>query len=297
MQKVLFIINPIAGTGNKERIIKLFDLTLNRDQFDFSIVHTEAAGHARLLAKEAAENGTDIIFAVGGDGTVNEVASSLIHTETALGVIPCGSGNGFARHLKISMVPLRALTLLHNGTFETIDCGLINGTPFFTTCGVGFDAFISMEFSSDNRRGPLVYLEKILTGWTNYEPEEYELQTEHSWMREKAMLITCGNASQWGNEAHITPHASMQDGVIDVTIIEPFSPIEVGPMALQLLNKKITNNRRIKSFKCDRLTIRRKKDGVVHYDGDPSIMDKTLSIECVHSALRVLVPIQAQNKI
>lgn len=159
----------------------------------------------------------------GGDGTINEIARSLVHTDTALGIIPCGSGNGLARHLHIPMEPKKALEVLNEGCLDTIDYGKINGTDFFCTCGVGFDAFVSLKFAHAGKRGLLTYLEKTLQESLKYQPETYELETENGVSKYKAFLIACGNASQYGNNAYIAPQATLTDGLLDVTILEPFT--------------------------------------------------------------------------
>lgn len=154
--------------------------------YTWEIVYTKRAGHAIEIAADAADKNTDIVVAVGGDGTINEIARSLVHTNTALGIIPCGSGNGLARHLQISMDPRKALEILNDGIIDIIDYGKINGTDFFCTCGVGFDAFVSLKFANAGKRGLLTYLEKTLQESLKYQPETYELETEDGTSKYKA---------------------------------------------------------------------------------------------------------------
>ena len=154
-KKIIFIVNPISGTQSKELVLSLLDEKIDKDKYTWEIVYTERAGHAIEIAADAADSHTDIVVAVGGDGTINEIARSLVHTNTALGIIPCGSGNGLARHLQISMDPRKALEILNDGLVDIIDYGKINGTDFFCTCGVGFDAFVSLKFANAGKRGLL----------------------------------------------------------------------------------------------------------------------------------------------
>ena len=239
---------------------------------------------------KAAEEKADIVVAIGGDGTINEIARSLVHTDTALGIIPCGSGNGLARHLHIPMEPKKALEVLNEGCLDTIDYGKINGTDFFCTCGVGFDAFVSLKFAHAGKRGLLTYLEKTLQESLKYQPETYELETENGVSKYKAFLIACGNASQYGNNAYIAPQATLTDGLLDVTILEPFTVLDVPSLAFQLFNKTIDQNSRIKTFRCKKLCIRRAVPGVVHFDGDPMETEADVNIELIKSGLRVVVP-------
>lgn len=290
MKKITFIVNPISGTQGKDLILSLLKDKIDKDKYSWNVKYTERAGHAIEIAAQAAREKVDIVVAIGGDGTINEIGRSLVHTETALGIIPCGSGNGLARHLRIPMEPKKALEIINKGTEEIIDYGKINGLDFFCTCGVGFDAFVSLKFAEAGRRGPLTYLEKTLQESLTYEPETYELETEDSTYKYEAFLIACGNASQYGNNAYIAPQATLNDGLLDVTILEPFTVLDVPTLAFQLFNKTIDQNSRIKTFRCKKLKIRRENPGVVHFDGDPMQADKVVEIEIIQRGLRVIVP-------
>ena len=150
---ILAIINPVSGIGNKNKIPRLIDTVVDQDTNDVSIVMSEYAGHAREIAAMAVNQGMDVVVAIGGDGTINEVGSALCGTPTALAIVPCGSGNGLARHLRISMNASRALQVLNNGVVSRFDFCTVNGRPFFCTCGMGFDATVSYKFSNEGTRG------------------------------------------------------------------------------------------------------------------------------------------------
>ena len=269
MKKLIFIVNPISGTQSKELILNLLDEKIDKEKYTWDVVYTKRAGHAIEIAAQAAEMKTDVVVAIGGDGTINEIGRSLVHTETALGIIPCGSGNGLARHLHIPMEPKKALEIINDGICDIIDYGKINGTDFFCTCGVGFDAFVSLKFANAGKRG---------------------LLTEDGTYKYKAFLIACGNASQYGNNAYIAPQATLTDGLLDVTILEPFTVLDVPSLAFQLFNKTIDQNSRIKTFRCKNLRIHRSKPGVIHFDGDPMQADENVNIKIIQKGLRVIVP-------
>lgn len=290
MKKIVFIVNPISGTQNKELILSLLVEKIDKTKYTWTVVYTERAGHAIEIAAQAAKENIDFVVAIGGDGTINEIARSLVHTNTTLGIIPCGSGNGLARHLHIPMEPKKALDILNEGLTDVIDYGKINGTSFFCTCGVGFDAFVSLKFANAGKRGLLTYLEKTLQESLKYEPETYELETEDGTYKYKAFLIACGNASQYGNNAYITPQAMLTDGLLDVTILEPFTVLDVPSLSFQLFNKTIDQNSRIKTFRCKKLCIHRTKPGVVHFDGDPMQASEHVTVEIIKNGLRVVVP-------
>ena len=296
-KKIVFIVNPVSGTsGKKEYIQKLIKERLDKKVYEYEIVKTEYSGQATELARNAAEDGADVVCAVGGDGTVNEVATGLLHTKAALAIIPSGSGNGLARHLRIPVKPQMAINVINKGRVQSMDYGIVNGKPFFCTCGVGFDALISQKFAESDKRGPVTYIENVLNTTLKYHSETYDVEIVSGGDEEgqhevlKAFLISCANASQYGNNAYIAPEASVRDGMMNVIIIEPFSAIEVPQLAIQLFNGTITQNSHIKTFKCKKLVIHRSKPGAVHYDGDPTEMGENVSVELVPGGLLCLSP-------
>lgn len=277
-------------------VLKLIEMNLDKTKYDYDVVYTEYVGHATEIARGAAKRGVDIVCAIGGDGTVNETATGLLHTDTALAIIPHGSGNGLARHLHIPLDPILAISVINKGNILPMDYGLINQRPFFCTCGVGFDAFISQKFAEAGKRGPLTYMENVLNNGLRYNPETYDIEIidkkdgEEIHETYQAFLISCANASQYGNNAYIAPMASVRDGVMDVTIIEPFTTIEAPQIAIQLFNGTIEKNSRIKTFRCQKAIIRRSEVGVVHFDGDPMQADKEVVVELVSNGLNCVCP-------
>ena len=292
MHSILFIVNPISGNGHKENAMKAVERHLDRNRFTSEVCYTEYAGHGAEIAREAAARGIDIVVAVGGDGTVNEIAGSLVGTETALAIIPCGSGNGLARHLQIPMNPVSAVKVINTAAIARLDHGTINGRPFFCTCGVGFDAFISMKFAQAGRRGPVTYVEKTLVDGLNYKPETYRItigDEEGNSHSVDAFLIACANASQYGNNAYIAPHASMRDGLLDVTVLEPFNLIEAPLVVMQLFSKNLHTNSHVKCYRTDRLRIERTAPGPAHCDGEPFHTDAVIDIRLFPESFNAVV--------
>lgn len=287
-KRIRFIVNPISGTHNKRAIVALIPKYFNPDHFETEVLNTEYAGHATILAAASAQEGWDAVIAIGGDGTVNEVGRGLLNTSTALGIIPCGSGNGLARHLGIPINHVRAMQILSQMHVDLLDYGTINDHPFFCTCGVGFDAFVSDKFAHAGKRGFATYIENTLFEGLKYKPETYEVEIDGNKETVEAFLIACGNASQYGNNAYITPEASMSDGLMDVTIMEPFNIMEATQIALQLFSKTLKSNSHIKSFQCRELKIQRQAPGVVHYDGDPVMCDSLLTIKLIEKGIHII---------
>lgn len=289
-RKIVFVYNPISGSHRLIPVVPIIERFIDKDLYDFSIVSTQYKGHATELAREYAAKGYDAVIAVGGDGTVNEVGCGLIDTDTALGIIPCGSGNGLARHLGIPMDPYKAVKWLDRSVFTEIDYGMMDSQPFFCTCGVGFDAKVSDSFSKSGSRGVLTYLESIMKEIATYHNETYKLSFDNSSETFEAFFITCANADQWGNNAFIAPTASLQDGLLDVIAAHPFSVVDAPLIAFQLFNKMIDKNPNVSVRKCRRLTITRDQEGPAHYDGEPVTMGKEIHIELVQGGLKALIP-------
>lgn len=288
-KKAVFVINLNSGTSSKAAIPGLIENTIDKEKFDYEIVVTQYAGHASEIASRAKDEGKDIVVAVGGDGTVNEVARAIVHSGTALGIIPCGSGNGLARHLLLPMNVKKAIEVLNECEIRALDYGIINGYPFFCTCGMGFDAFVSQKFAEAGKRGPITYVENVLREGLKYQPETYILQDENGTIKYKAFLISCANASQYGNNAYIAPQASMSDGLMDVIIMEPFDVFEAPQISIDMFNKTLDKSSKIKTFKCRKLHIHRSKPGAIHYDGDPAMTGEDIDVELVPNGISIVV--------
>lgn len=287
---ILVIVNPVSGTGNKDKIPRLIDNVVDHSHTDVSILATEYPGHAHEIAEQAVADGIDTVVAVGGDGTVNEVGSALCGTSTALAIVPCGSGNGLARHLRIPTNASRALQVLNNGIVGTFDYCTVNGKPFFCTCGMGFDAAVSYKFSNEGTRGFITYIKTALTEYIKFKPQEYVIDIDGKTMSEKAFVIACCNAAQYGNNALVAPRASMQDGKIDLTVIHSFNLGEAALLSARLFTSNIDRDRHVSIYRGRDIIIERDDEDVMHIDGDPVMMPEVLHITCHPSAMRVVVP-------
>jgi diacylglycerol kinase (ATP) len=291
--KIGFIINPISGTRTKENIPELINEIIDDSRFEPVIRFTECAGHAMKLARHMAKEGFPMVVAVGGDGTVNEVAQSLIHTNTALGIIPFGSGNGLARHLEIPLNTRAAIDLINNCRIAEIDYGTANHVVFFCTCGVGFDAHVGHQFAQSKNRGFFTYLKSIVGEFIRYKAKKYKFKTQENKFTKRAFLVTFANASQYGNNAYIAPDADIQDGLLDVCILEPFRAYEAVGIGMKLMNKNIEKSRNVQILRAQEITIKRKKKDIFHFDGEPCMMKKKITVKSHPRGLKVAVPLKS----
>ena len=290
IKKIVAIVNPISGVGSKDKIRKAIAMRCKEKGILLEIAYTNYAGHATTLTQQAIDEQADCVIAVGGDGTVNEVARKLLYSNVILGIIPKGSGNGLARELHIPMDAKNAIDVVFSNHVSVIDACKANEHVFFCTCGVGFDAVISAEFAKEKRRGSLTYLKDIVENYLDYKPEKYELHINNNTICEEAFLITCANASQYGNNAYIAPAADISDGQMDITILSTFNALDIGPLTIQLFTKTIDKNSKIKTFRTKEARIVRQQAGIMHTDGDPVMTSKDIELSVISSAIHVLTP-------
>ncbi len=289
-KKLLFIVNPFSGTRSKDRTVGLISQHISPDIFDYQVKFTEAKGHATELAAQAVAEAVDYVVAVGGDGTMNETARSLVGTTTALGIIPLGSGNGLARHLKIPMDTTAALRLINQARTLTIDSCTLNDIPFFCTAGVGFDAYIGQKFNDKKKRGFQTYVQTTINEFFTYSPDLYSLHLDEKTFEKKAFLITFANAGQYGNDAFIAPKASIQDGLLDVCVLEPFPATMAISIGLKLFNKTLDSSRYLHVSKVSEVSVERPAPAPVHLDGEPYLLEEKLYVKLLPASLKVLVP-------
>lgn len=290
-EKILFLINPISGTRHKEHLPGIINELIDTAFFDIEIVITKFKGEATEIVCQKLTEDYHYFVAVGGDGTVNEIAKALINTQAIMGIIPVGSGNGLARHLQIPLQPRKAIQFINKRKFQAIDYGLINNTPFFCTCGVGFDALIGEKFAQCKGRGLSNYVKTTIREYFNYKPEMYQItiDTERK-ISCPAFLITFANGSQYGNNAYIAPNADICDGKLDMCILSPFKLYNAPGIGIRLFARNIDKSSLMHSKKATKVLLERAAEGVIHFDGEPCRMGKKLEISVINKGLNVIVP-------
>lgn len=285
-RKLLFIINPISGIGKQKTVEQLLERRIPRTGDAYDIAYTEAPKHAIQISKEATKT-YDVVVAVGGDGSVNEISKGLIGSETALGILPSGSGNGLARHLNIPMDLEFALDVIIEGNSKRIDTARINDDIFVGIAGLGFDAHVGWEFSKFGKRGFWSYVQVTSREFMQYKPSEYQISIDGQRFSTEALLITIANSSQYGNDAYIAPEARIDDGFLRICILNKMPLLEIPGFTMRLFNKTINESRHLTTIKGKHIVIEQEGE-IAHVDGEPTRLGKHIEIEVIPSSLKVL---------
>lgn len=287
-KKLLFIINPISGGKEKGDFEKRAAQVLDTEQFDARYRFTEKPNHAAELAQQAIDEQYDVVVAVGGDGTINEVAKTLVNTSVILGIVPEGSGNGLAGYLEIPMIVKDAVQLLNKFRVKKIDSGKLNGHYFFNMAGIGFDAVISDRFDKDSIRGPYGYMKTVVSEIGHYKAENYKFVIDGKDYEQEAFMISLANSPQYGNNAYVSPNASVSDGLLDVCIVKPFPLFLLPKMLIHLFSRSTDKSGFVDIIRGKEILIIREKEGVVHVDGQPIQLGKELKTSILPASLSII---------
>lgn len=288
---IIFIINPISGGKDKTKIPGLIDRYLNKDKFNASWRMTAYPGHAAEIAAEAAIKNFEVIVAVGGDGTINEVSTQVMAKNKILGILPFGSGNGLSRYLKIPMNTIKAIQLINEMHIRRIDTASLNGKPYFNMAGMGFDAHISALFAADKKRGLSGYVKTGLKEMLNYKPQTYEITVDGEVFTRTAFVVSIANSSQYGNNTYISPEASIIDGLLDVCIIKAFPLVKLPKLAFQMLTANTHKSNMVEIIRGKDIKIIRAKEAAIHIDGEPFKMGTEIEINILPKSLNIITPI------
>ena len=288
-RRILFIINPVAGTRRKHRIPDKIERFLDHRTFEYDIVYTQGRGHATELAEQAASDGIEIVAIAGGDGSVNECATGLLDTETALAILPLGSGNGLARHLGYSPWVKSTLRVINAARIERIDVGRVNEHRFYSLIGLGFDAFVAKIFDREKTRGFATYAAASAAALMRYGGFEYELSSDVRSHTGRAFMINVFNSNQFGYDVQGAPDAVINDGQFNVVLVEPFPKWRAPGLVRQLLTGRHYGSPYVRTFQASRLTIHAPDRAHLHIDGEAHHKGRDFEIEVLPKRLRVLV--------
>lgn len=287
MKRIAFVINPKSGSDRKTDRVALVN-RLKSSDYHTDIFEWKQIGDRDSIFENVLKGNYDIAVAVGGDGTVSQLANALAGSQTALGILPFGSGNGLARHLGVPMNYEAAMKHLETGDIVAIDKGEMNGMSFFCTAGTGFDARIGKLFAESTSRGFWTYAKLTISEFRAYRGEEYNLIIDGKTYSRTAFLITVANAGQYGNDAWIAPQANASDGQFHIVIMSPMRWWNLPSLAIRLFRKTIHHSPFIETITGKSVTIQRKNAGAAHYDGEPAEMEAELKITLTPRALKVV---------
>ncbi|MBL7899810.1 MAG: hypothetical protein JNJ99_14820 [Crocinitomicaceae bacterium] len=289
-QKIVFIINPVSGVGKKNIIPPLIEKHLDKNKFENQIVYTEHRGHGNEIANQF-KSQSDIIVAVGGDGSVNEIGSALVNSSCALGIIPCGSGNGLARHAGIPLKFDHAILRLNNKKPDFIDVGKVNDKLFLGTCGFGFDAHIAKKFDEYHKRGFFSYIKLVIKEFKNYKPHDFQIDLNGSKSISKAFMLSVANSSQFGNGFTISPLSELSDGKFEMIVLKPFKWFHAPGIARKFFSKSIHRSEFFEQFmfdSCLKLSLPNGQSASLHVDGEPSGTHEKFQVEILKSSLLLI---------
>lgn len=292
-KKLLVIINPISGVGKQRTVEKALADYLDHTIYDYEIEYTQYAHHAQTIAKEACEAGKcNIIVAVGGDGSVNDVASGIVaaQSDMPMAIIPCGSGNGLARHLKIPLTVKKAIEVINTGYSQKIDTITMNDKTYVSIAGIGFDALVAHKFSTTQTRGLQAYTEVILSEYPFYKPSVYRLNIDGKEMERKALFISFANSNQFGYNTVVAPSASLNDGLIDVCIVEQIPLIHIPIIAHLILAHKLDLSQHVEIIKAKSIKVYNNDYEWVNLDGEAVKMGKEIDIKINNKKLNIICP-------
>ena len=285
--KALFVVNERSGPRRKRDIAEAIR---GAATYEHELVPCGRKEDLAAIVDRAEREAFDVVYAVGGDGTVHEMAKRLTGRAPALGVLPIGSGNGFARHIGLPLDAAKSIRACSGGRIVTIDTAEVNGEPFLGVMGVGFDAVVAERFASSKVRGLKTYVKEGLHAFRHFHAEEYEIVMETATMRQRAFVIAIANSGQYGNNARIAPLASLRDGLLDVVIVDDAPMLRSLLLLPSLFRGTIHRAAAVTSMQVAEVTIRRPTAGAAHLDGEPVTLPAELHVRVRPQSLRLLVP-------
>ena len=287
-RKVLFIVNPSSGRKKIEGLEKSIQQYCNAIKIECQIEETEGKGHATEIATRGVQGKFELIFAVGGDGTVHEVAKGLVHAHVVMGILPKGSGNGLARHLGISRNPVKALDLLKEGKVICMDTLNVNNEISVNVSGVGFDGHIANLFGSGGKRGLREYVSLAATEFRKFKTFQVNGEIDGNSFQSDAFILAVANSSQFGNNATVSPSASVCDGLMDVCVIRKVPLLQGLGFAGKMFTRRMHKSAFAKIIKCKKAVFKFENDIPYHIDGEGKSRARVFTFEVVPSSLNIL---------
>ncbi len=293
---IWFIINPISGGKRKTSLVKKIERYLDHTRFEHSIFTTEYEGHGKEIAHDAVDKNIDLVCAAGGDGTIHEIAGQLIQSKTGLCIIPKGSGNGIANHLRIPKKTKKAISIINNGLIAQIDAVAVNDSYFIGTAGFGIDAIIAAQFAKDPKRGLKTYIKHSIREFINLKPIKIHIKSSMNTQTVQAFMLCIANTSEFGNRFKISPKSSVRDAMLELIVVRPFPKWKGGIIAAKIFSRKANRSKYIDtiSVREGQLELSQK---IAHYDGEFIEAPSRISFKVLPESLKVMIPEKSLNKI
>lgn len=291
---LLFVLNPISGDIEKEELEEDLERICNECQHQLTVFRTTGDDDKAHIRELLAQENFDAVYAIGGDGTVNLIASVLIGTDVPLGIIPLGSGNGLSKDLGIPQDTEEALQLIKTHVVRQIDTIDLNGYPSIHLSDLGFNALVVKKFSEGEKRGPGAYAWIALQEFINYEPKSYRIETDCETFEGEAFMVTIANANAFGSNANINPNGVLNDGKFEICIIEPFPKAAGIGIMYKLYTESIDDSVYTRRFSCSSATIYNLEHEVVHVDGEPLELGEVITVRMHSKSLKVILPVDVE---
>lgn len=288
LRKILFIINPFSGGGKGKKILPLLEQQLPKDSFNWDYQFTKNKGHATELAQAAVTEGYEIVVAVGGDGTVNEVAAGLVNTSTIMGIIPAGSGNGLAMHLGLGRKPEKAIDIICKQHVITIDTCKVNDQHFVNLAGIGFDGLVAFKVARSTSRGFLGYFREFVQAAWTYKPQHYEFYIDDKAFKDQYLFVEVANAPMFGYNFVVAPMAKLNDGLLEVVLVRKAPKWQYFGLVPRMLQSDINDSNLVERFTAKEVVFKLEENSPIHVDGEGFFASGELRFVINPLSLRVI---------
>lgn len=287
-KKLVFVTNPFSGARSKQNLVSLLNQNIEKDLFDYELIYTQYPQHATQISIDAAANGVFAVIAVGGDGTINEVAQGLLHTNTALGILPFGSGNGFSYHLGFKRDIIKALQAINKCQVSSIDTGSANGRFFINVAGLGLDATVAYKTKLNTKRGFLPYFINTLRESLDFKFMSLSIESKELSITGEYAMAAVANGSIYGYEFAVAPEAKLDDGLFDVLLVKKTQIFRYFLLVPMMLNKTFHKSSLVDFIRTDQIKITNHSNAYFHVDGEGLEGDYEISFQIHPKSLLLL---------
>jgi len=300
-RKIVFLLNPIAGNGNRSNIKPLIEKKAALRKTEYCIIPSNAEGDYKEVRNKILNEGVTDVVVAGGDGTISSVVNDLRDTGVNFGLIPCGSGNGLALCAGIPKNSSKAIDLIFSGKPSLVDAFTINGHFSCMLSGLGFDAQVAHDFAKQDKRGLITYVKQTYANFLKAKPFRFDITANNKSVSTNAFFISIANSNQFGNQFTIAPKASLNDGLLDIVIVEKMNKFQMLFAVINQISKgevkeKFYKEKGVIYYQTSRLTIHNTDNAPLHVDGDPKHTSPVFDINVIPGAFQLIQPLAVKNQ-